>query len=84
MTLLLVTSDQIGLTVTYEMRNTNNRNRPRIRPQKESTLKIKLCISSPAQWPYKWIFLPVYFIHHWVDMQIIYFVRPVHLVLATQ
>ena len=42
MTLLLVTSDQIGLTVTYEMRSVSNRKKPKTNPQKDKTLKFKL------------------------------------------
>lgn len=42
MTLLLVTSDQMGLTVTYEMRSVSNRKKPKINPQKDKTLKFKL------------------------------------------
>ena len=41
MALLLVTSDQIGFTVMYEMRSVSNRNKPKIRPQKDKTLKFK-------------------------------------------
>ena len=42
MTLLLVTSDQIGLTVMYEMRSVSNRKKPKTNPQKDKTLKFKL------------------------------------------
>ena len=42
MTLLLLTSDQIGLTVTYEMRSVSNRKKPKTNPQKDKTLKFKL------------------------------------------
>ena len=42
MTLLLVTSDQMGLTVTNEMRSVSNRKKPKIKPQKDKTLKFKL------------------------------------------
>ena len=42
MTLLLVTSDQIGLTVMYEMRSVSNRKKPKTNPQKDKTLKFKM------------------------------------------